>query len=236
MINAIQELAQSLPIEENYIWDVPSNLPIEIPEEIRGPYARNIYLKENFQTLFQNAGLNNDHDLDYWIIRDWGNIKTFRINENNGKLIEEFLQQINRGQLKRPMFNRISSLSKVAAFHNPNNYSIYDSRAVYALNWLLFRHTSDRRLFPQPAGRSRRITEYDTSVLYKLSGRNYEIRPWRRSYHEYCELLKRLSFEALGQDRAYYLEMLLFVAAPSWVPENIIQSTSIDIQITSHQE
>ena len=36
MIEAVQELAAAIRIEENYKWEIPDNLPLEIPTEFEG--------------------------------------------------------------------------------------------------------------------------------------------------------------------------------------------------------
>jgi hypothetical protein len=151
MIAAIQNLANTLPLEQHFTWEMAENVPIDIPQKLVGAFYRNIYLKEH---LAQALESDNDLELHYWIIREWGGIKTFQINERNNHQIHEFRQQLNHNRLRRPTFNLISSLSKLAAFWHPGEYSIYDSRAIFSLNWLIFRHTNERRLFPQPIGRN----------------------------------------------------------------------------------
>ena len=182
--------------------------------------------------------MENDNELEfhYWIIREWGGIKTFQMNERNNQKIREFRQQLKHNRLRRSTFNLISSLSKLASFWHPGEYSIYDSRAIFSLNWLIFKHSDHRRLFPQPIGRSTVVSMYDTSTLYRLSGLDYSNRDWRTAYHEYCEFLRYLAREALNTDRPYYIEMLLFVAAPEFIVEDIRKNTKVQIDInTKHQ-
>jgi hypothetical protein len=236
MIAAIRHLAETLPLEKHYTWEIPSNAPIDIPQDITDAFSRNIYLKENLAKKLENE-LSNDNKLDahYWIIREWGGIKTFQINEHNNQNIREFRKQLNHNRLKRSIFNLISSLSKLAAFWYPAKYSIYDSRAIFSLNWLIFRHSNNRRLFPQPIGRSKVVSMYDTATLFRLSDQDYTDRDWKTSYHEYCELLRHLAKEALNKDRPYYVEMLLFVSASTFIVEDIRKNTKIQININNQQ-
>jgi len=232
MIAAIQNLAKKFPLEKHYRWETPANVPIYIPPEIDNAFDRNIYLKEHLAQKLEN---NNELEFHYWIIREWGGIKTFQMNERNNQKIREFRQQLNHNRLKRSSFSLISSLSKLAAFWHPGKYSIYDSRAIFSLNWLIFRHSDNRRLFPQPIGRSAVVSMYDTSTLYRLSGIDYSDRDWRTAYHEYCELLMYLAREALNTDRPYYVEMLLFIAAPEFIVEDIRKNTKVQIDMNTQQ-
>ena len=215
-------------MEKHYTWKIPANVPIDIPQEITSAFRRNIYLKEHLAKRLQSDDRLESH---YWIIREWGGIKTFQVNKRNNQKIDEFRKQLNNNRLQRSTFNLISSLSKLAAFWNPKEYSIYDSRAIFSLNWLIFRHSDDRQLFPQPIGRSTAVSMYDTATLFRLSGIEYSDRHWKTAYHEYCEILRNLAKEALNTDRPYYVEMLLFVAAPKFIVEDIRSNTNVRINI-----
>ncbi len=228
MIATIKRLAEALPLEQHFNWDIPEKVPINIPQEIVGKFNRNVYLKEHLVKEFES---NNNLELNYWIIREWGGIKTFQNNEHNNQQIEDFRQQLNQNQLQRSTFNVISSLSKLASFWYPEMYSIYDSRSIFSLNWLIFRHTNDRQLFPQPVGRNAAVSMYDTSTLYRLSGLNFIERDWKTAYHEYCALLRDLAREAFNKDRPYYVEMLLFVIAPQLIVDDILMNTTVKINI-----
>ncbi len=206
---------------------MPDSLPIDIPPEINGAFERNLYLKENLKDAF-----NDDADLQtsLWIIQEWGGIKTFKNTEQNRNRIKTLYKQLDAERLTKDIHGVLPSLSKLAAFRWPEKYSIYDSRAVFSLNWLLFCHTSEPNLFPQPPGRSRSLVEVDTHTLFRLSGRRYTMRSHRTAYFEYCNLLSKLSSEALDKAAPYYVEMLLFVAAPKWIPLDIRHRTSVTIK------
>lgn len=230
MIDAIQNLAKTLPLEKHYTWEIPVDVPIDIPYDITNAFERNIYLKERLAEKLETDSQFKSH---YWIIREWGGIKTFQINERNNQKIRVFRKQLDNNRLQRSTFNLISSLSKLASFWEPDKYSIYDSRAIFSLNWLIFRYSNHRWLFPQPIGRSAVISMYDTSTLYRLSGIDYSNRDWRTAYHEYCELLRYLAKEALHTDRPYHVEMLLFIAAPELIVEDIRKNTNVQININT---
>lgn len=230
LIQAIRMLAEDLPLSEHYRWDIPQALPIEIKEDMVGSFERNLYLKENLM-----GALENDADLHttFWIIQQWGKIGGFKDNKDNRLRISDFYKRLPQGKLTRDLHGVLPSLSKLAAFRWPDCYSIYDSRAVFALNWLLFCHTDQPKLFPQPPARNKALVELDLETLFLLSGREYSVRSHKTSYHEYCRLLSDLSREALGQERPYHAEMLLFVAAEKWVPDDIRRRTTVTISVKS---
>ena len=145
----------------------------------------------------------------YWIIQQWGGIKNFKNSEKNHEKIRTFHRELNKGRLTRPTFSVISSLSKVASFRHPDQYAIYDSRAVFALNWLLIKHTEDRTLFTQPAGRNKELKDLDLEAFLRLAGVSFDVRNYRTAFHEYCELLTKLSREALDEDTPHKLEMVV---------------------------
>src|ERR1039457_5368018 len=167
MIEYLKEMEKALPLKTTYIWELPANLPIEIPPSITGSFSQNVYLKENLASVLEQ---DNDLTTHYWIIRDWGGIRTFKKCERNDSLIESFEAEILKGKLTRPSFTSISSLSKLSSFWEPARYAIYDSRAVFSLNWIIFRYSKDKRLFPQPTGRNAEISKYNPETLFTLSG------------------------------------------------------------------
>jgi len=215
-----------IPVPDEYKWQIPDNPPIRIPDEIQGSYERNIYLKENLKNvLTTDSGLN----AHYWIIREWGGIRSFKQSDRNDTILSEFTASLTKGRLKRTHFNLISSLSKVASFKDPDKFAIYDSRSVYALNWLLFRNTDDRLLFPQPLGRSRALAEFDLKTIFRLSRIPHAYREYQMAYFEYCALLQHLSEVVYGDARPCHVEMLLFLIAPEYTVEDIRRSVTVSI-------
>ena len=227
MIKAIQSLYNQLPLAQHYTWDIPGNVPISIPSNISSAFDRNVYLKRN---LHERLGTNHNWKDLFWIIQDWGGIKSLKNTSKNQQRIIEFFSQLTDGKLSKNTHSLLPSLSKLAAFKNPCEYSIYDSRAVYSLNWFLFCHERKPDLFPQPPSRNKALLEMDIQTLFRLSGRPYMIKSHKTAYFEYCTMLKDLSVRALQKTEPFYLEMLLFVAAENWVPNDIRNRTTVTIR------
>lgn len=227
LIKAVKQLAKRLPADDDYPWEMPEKPPIAIPAGITSPRQRHIYLKEHLHKKLKKDSNLSDH---YWLIQEWGRIGSFKSNDKNDKRLRDLPAQLDNGKLQKRLFEVISSLSKVAAYREPQKYSIYDSRAVLVLNWLLFRHTEDRILFPIPAGRGETVTVFDTPTMYRLTGLDHDYLHWDVAYHRYCELLIDLSAKALCEERPYHMEMLLFVAADKWIQGEIRRHTDFEIK------
>jgi len=226
MIDYLKKLAKTIDLETAYIWELPESLPIEVPHTIRGSFSRNVYLKENLAPV-----LNQDHDMSvhYWIIREWGGIRSFQVGDRNDEAIKRFRAEITKGRLTRASFASISSLSKLSSFWEPDRYAIYDSRAVFSLNWIIFRHSGNKRLFPQPIGRNAAVSKYDTKTLFALSGIDHQYHSYKTAYHEYCTLLQYLSEKVYSRRKPYFAEMLLFLAAPNSIIADIENSVTVSI-------
>ena len=138
-------------------------------------------------------------------------------------------KELLKGKLTRTSFASISSLSKLSSFWEPARCAIYDSRAVFALNWIIFRYSKDKQLFPQPASRNAEISKYDIGTLFTLSGIDHRYRSYTTAYHEYCSLLQDLSEHIYGSRKPYFAEMLLFLAAPTKIIEDIKRSVTVII-------
>jgi hypothetical protein len=230
LIRALKQLAVENPISQ-FAWDIPENCPIIIPPHISDPYSKNVYLKENFSTTLLADESLASH---YWSIQDWGGIGSFKKNEKNDNRIIKFLNQLEMATLTKNTFECISSLSKVAAFAYPDRFAIYDSRAIYSLNWLIFNYSSNLELFPQPTGRSSELAKYDIQTIFRLSKRITNYKSQKTSYHDYCNLLGRLAqsvFDETG--KPYMVEMLLFMIAPTEVVKQIESCVSIQIEMAS---
>jgi hypothetical protein len=227
LITRLKELANLVPLEDNYNWEFPTP-PIDIPEDIDDLYLRNIYLKENLNSVLQNDINLKNH---YWIIQEWGGIKALKQNYKNDNKINMFKKQLPIRKLTQETFSVISSFSKLASFINPNEYAIYDSRAIYSLNWLLFNFTKERELYPQPQGRNPKLSQYDLQTIFNLSKTTIIYKSNEIAYFEYCDLLKFLSKEVYGDTKPYKIEMLLFLIGPSEIIECIKKKTELIIHI-----
>lgn len=226
LIKALKKLSEESPLE-NFQWDIPSNCPITIPREYDSGYLKNIYLKENFQKTICKDETLNSH---YWAIQDWGGIGSFKKNDKNNIRIKAFIDELEKHSLTRSTFECISSLSKIASFMNPEKYAIYDSRAIYTLNWLLFNHSKSSELFPQPIGRSAELSKYDMQTIFRLTKRQFSYKSHKAAFHQYCELLRKLTPQVFGENsKPYKVEMLLFMVAPTKIVSQIESSVSLTI-------
>ena len=226
MLEHLKQMATALPLEKEFQWKLPASTPIAIPASIIGAFSQNVYLKENLASVLENDSGFAAH---YWVIRDWGGIATFEIGDRNNARIKKFKEEILKGQLSQNSFEAISSLSKLSSFWEPERYAIYDSRAVFSLNWIIFRYSDDRQLFPQPSGRNTETSKYDIDTLFKLSGIDHQYRSKKTAYHEYCSLLQDLSEQLYKSRKPYFAEMLLFLAAPNVIIEDIKRSVIVTI-------
>jgi hypothetical protein len=228
IVKKLKTIAEEVPIEHNYDWILPDTVPISFPEEVTTEYDKNLHLKHNLSSL-----LKEDHDMDihFWIIHEWGGIRSFKRNDRNLKRISEFKNQLKNGSLLRPTFDLMSSLSKIASFMDPKEYAIYDSRAIYALNWLIFTCSEKKQLYPQPLGRSTALSKYDIQTIVRLANQGHTYISHKEAFHHYCTLLKYLSKAVYNDDNLYKIEMLLFSIAPTKIIESI--QTDVSINITS---
>ena len=228
LIKKLKELKNKYPIEDYFDWEVPKSVPIKIPCEIINNFDKNIYLKENFADV-----LINDSDLKnhYWIIQEWGGIKSLKQNDRNNNKLKKLMVQLEKGKLTKEIFGLISSFSKVASFIDPTKYVIYDSRVIFSLNWLLFNYTSERALYPQPSSRNKALAQYDMNTIFNLTKQKYEYRTYKDAYHNYCNLMKTLTKEVYPNGKIYQLEMLLFIIAPEEIVNSIKNNVDIKINI-----
>lgn len=226
MKDIFARLSKELPIETEFKWDVPDECPIRIPHTEQGSFERNVFLKENLAPELEN---DCNYKCHFWVIQKWGGIASFKNNKKNQGRIDLFDQQLGKRKMTRDIFGGISSLSNISAFKKPDTYSIYDSRVIFALNWLLFCNTDEPILFPQPTGRNAELKDIDANTLMKLSGKKFAFHSYETAYFEYCEFNRELAKQVLGKDKPYYAEMLLFAAAPTWIVKDILRRTKVTI-------
>jgi len=230
LIQPLKEILKTSSIE-SYEWGIPDGCPIEIPNYLVTSYQNNIHLKENLSTpLILDATLK----IHYWIVRQWGAIGGFKSHDKNDARIRKFLDELKSGRLTKHTHECISSLSKIASFYDPENFAIYDSRAIYALNWLIFNNSPEPELFPQPTGRSSELSKYDMQTIFRLSKKKYTYKTHKMAFHDYCDLLKQLSPILFGgNSKPYKVEMLLFMVAPTRIIEDIESKVTIEINHSS---
>lgn len=231
----IQEYIYYTPLDASFTWDfsldaLPSTVVNLLPNN--SAFHKNVVLKSCLRSHMKSNG----YSIEYWLIQTWGGIQGFKKNDKNDQRIAELYESLDKGSLSRDLFGCISSLSKVASFYNPGEYSIYDSRAIFSLNWLLLKSGATDSFFPMPAGRNTEITKYDieTIVRLKCGEKNGLFLEHKTAYFKYCALLKMLSLETWHNEERknmpFYLEMLLFVLAPQMIVEDIKKSTRVDVQ------
>jgi hypothetical protein len=226
IIEALQKYAQENPLEVNFDWDIPDDCPLQIPDDIVDVFTKNIYLKENFNSLLSEE---NSLKNRYWIIQKWGGIGSLKATNRNDLILNKLDLELTNGILTKPTFSIISSTSKVASFLDYTKYAIYDSRVIYALNWLLFKYTSQTEFYPQPSSRSSDLAKYEFSTILNLSGKAYTWKSHKTAYHEYCNLMKELSLRIYSCETPYLVEMLLFIISPKQIVNDIKNSVSIQI-------
>ncbi|MDO8453825.1 MAG: hypothetical protein Q7S59_04580 [Sulfurimonas sp.] len=226
LINKLNELKEKYPIHEHFDWGFPSNTPIDISQNIKSNYVKNIYLKENFTIALENDINLKNH---YWIIQEWGGIKSLKQNNKNDEKIIKFKKQLEKNELTKETFGLISSFSKIASFMKPDKYAIYDSRAIYSLNWLLLNYINETELYPQPSGRNPKLSMYDMQTIIRLTNKGHSYKSHKIAYHDYCNLLIDLSKKIYNDNRPYQIEMLLFILAPIEIIENIKSTVEIKI-------
>ena len=237
LVEILKQIAEKYPLEKKYPGKIPPDLPIDIPPSASTNYEIDVYLKENLYSRIMTNGKKSEQSLEdyYWIIQKWGGIGIFKQTEARDQRIKKFINELDEGELTSKSFKTISSLSKVASFIKPDEYVIYDSRAIFSLNWLLFGYTNEKILFKQPSGQNQTLKKYDMPTIFHLSKRGIEYRCDESSYHAYCSLINHLAPLVFGLgSRPYKLEMLLYTIAAekdkdSWIVEDIKKRVSIEI-------
>ncbi|OCH19097.1 hypothetical protein [Aliivibrio logei] len=226
LIEVLIGLAKQYPLHENFNWEIPENCPLDFPDGLLSEFERNIYLKHNLSSFLTV----DKHTNRYWVIQEWGGIRSLKKNDRNDALLSKLDLELSKGILTRPTFSVISSLSKVASFIDCSNYAIYDSRVIYSLNWLMFKYTGLTEYYPQPSGRNAELSKFDLNTIFNLSDREITYISHKTAYHNYCNLLKTLSFEMYGKNEPYLAEMLLFSIAPSYIVNDIKKSMTISLK------
>ncbi|GFO61296.1 hypothetical protein GMST_36210 [Geomonas silvestris] len=232
--NLIKAYASSHSLDTRFIWefpthDLPSSITCTLPNS--NAFRKNIALKGCLKTHLKKP----EYCIEYWIIQKWGGIQGFKKNDKNDQRIAELYKRLEKGVLTKDLFGCISSLSKIASFLNPKHYAIYDSRAIFSLNWLLLKAGARNNFFPVPAGRNNEIAKYDIETILRLKcgDRRDLLLDHKTAYFEYCELLKEISAEVWDdvdrQTMPFYLEMLLFILGPQEIVADIKSCANFEI-------
>ena len=144
VVEQLKQYSHEIDLSARFDWDFNLTFLDTIPEvrdqineAIQNNFERNVDLKFVLSDYFRRTPHNVD-DLHFWIINEWGGIRNFNNTPANRTKIQNFRNQIQNGMLTRATFSTISSLSKLSSFWDCKNFVIYDSRVIYALNWLIF--------------------------------------------------------------------------------------------------
>ena len=210
--NELRELKKQITLDETYR---KTKYKFLRPENVQdGSFEKQIRLKETASRELKGAFDNWAANL--WIVKEWGRIKSFKIDDERGKgRILQFERELKEGMLTYQSYSVISSLSKIASFVNPKEYFVYDSRVAYALNVLIMEYnyqkdmgTADERYYQVPSSLGSRTEEIKSAIEQK----NGEYRDNQANYFDYLELIKKIyPLVFKGEDNCpYKIEMLLF--------------------------
>jgi hypothetical protein len=100
----------------------------------------------------------------------------------------------------------------------------------------MFRHSNEKELFPQPIGRNTAVSKYDTGTIFALSEIHHRYHSHKTAYHRYCTLLQDLSEQIYGSRKPYFVEMLLFLAAPSYIVKDIENSVTVTVDGNTREQ
>jgi hypothetical protein len=201
--------------------------------------ANGTYFIDELRTFFDDNNEMIDYDTSLWIVNSWGKIGTFQKNETNQNRIKKLRDALKNESLTRHLFDVISSLSKIASFMDYEEYFVYDSRAIYTLNWLIFKNNiPNPKFFPMPASRTKNLITFDLDTIinlfYKEKIQDKALRKdlffdHKHAYFIYCDLIKELNKILFPKQKPYYLEMLLYTIAEPEIFNELKSSVQLTI-------
>lgn len=197
------------------------------------PFEKDVRLKFLITEILANATQSNKNYIYKWIVEDWGGIKTNKRFE----ILERLATDKNS-------FDRVSSWSKIASFNNIEDNVIYDSRVVYALNWLIykynFEYNESKKYYRQPDGRNKKLGMIPiTSLIEAFVDKSaFYAKQNTAFYSDFCEVIKGINiivFDAENELQIldssisirrypFFTEMLLFKMADEQIFEDIRNS------------
>jgi hypothetical protein len=198
-------------VESNYTWkknSLPSPDGLDL-SPFKTNFEQNLAIR-----AFVNGQIKNgtEKKVFRWIIHDWGGIRSF----NDFDYIPVFLQELKSDYLSWKSSERISSLSKIAAFYAPQQYAIYDARVSLALNWTLYLETSYQGpFFKDLSSKSRNSTlipDLKWNRTHTQSGSSIAYLPNPTFYFSYNRLLKQIatSIDPGNSNALQRMEMTFF--------------------------
>ena len=141
------------------------------------PAIQNRRVRELLRPILLSGSVEHKQKASSWIVKNWGGIKRHN-KERFDALVKSFNDfsvptiEICIGALG---FDRVSSWSKLISFAHPDEFPVYDAKAVSKLNSLLIGPNTTRFYVPP------------TQVRILQSIQNEAI---SFGYHEYRELLR----------------------------------------------
>lgn len=243
LIKNIGELSEKIDLNKRFKWngwiDDFTNSDLFTQQEKNrileneSSFAKNIALKKVLNEKFTKEA---NTDLAFWYIQKWGGIANFK--EKNAAIINSAIEKSLNHEYLTELTN-ISSLSKVTSVVDIENQIIYDSRVVYAFNWLILkRFDGNMKFFPIPTGRSSIASNFDigTIINFKFHNRfdekNLYFEP-KQSYKQFCKIIKLLNSAIYGnfKQEPFRLEMLLFAAFEEEIIKDVKGSIKVDLKI-----
>jgi hypothetical protein len=216
-------------------------LDVSIPKKIGFIFngeQKGLQFIDTLRSFFHRKQI--DDECKLWIINKWGGIGSFKNSESNLQRIKKFETALSKKKLTIDLFSVISSLSKVASFYDNVNYFVYDSRAVYTLNWLILKNDLNNPVFfPMPDSRSKKLTLFDLNTLINMKYQeSIQEENWKSNlflnsgdaYFIYCDLIKELNTKLFPNQKPYHLEMLLFIIADNIIFKELKSSIELKIK------
>lgn len=215
----LQQIVEEENLQGQFEWPVPEDCPIAVPDFAGDCFKQNVYLKEHYAPQLQSDPQLRAH---YWLIQQWGGIKSFKQNPQNDRKILQFLEALAAAEPSSKLYDTLPSLSKVSSFLMPDDYVIYDARVAYSLNWLIFAHDLDLEFFPQPVSRNAQLQKFEQQTIFNLMGCTRAYVPKPQAYLALCSLIKALvSHPDTPWQKPYEVEMILFSIAPGYIVQDI---------------
>lgn len=204
----------------------------------KNPFYQNVKLKWILKEKYEKIA--DSTSLDFWIINDWGKIRGFKLNDRNIEKIKKFKNQLYEQRLSLDSFSTISSLSKLSSFIDPNKFVIYDSRAIYTLNWLILtcenQDSFKEKYYPVPSGRNNVISNFDMNTILNISHISEYTQKkslfisQEEAYFHFCNFIKEATNEIFDKNtKPYYLEILLFILADKEIFDEITNRIKLTI-------
>ena len=208
--------------------------------------ALKFILEEKLNTYYQEDKARFE-TLCMWIIQDWGGIKGAKAATTMPR-IYDFIHA------EKPKYENLPSVSKVGMFMFLKKNIIYDTRVIYALNWILVSQNAGSHFFPLPGGRNVFMNAFDMETLIRIY-KAKQYKPEKRSdlqkrnyiknidqnvfvkeedaYAEVIQLIAKVNkylWEGETSEYPFYTEMLLFASADVEIFHDITSQIALQIR------